>query len=198
MYSSLSNTASVSNANVSSANESTANVSSANISNTANAISNANDVDTEEGGIEIIKQKGIFINSYDNSYENTKIENINTFLEKETITNKTETWNKLDKTGKIRLLNNYVDTLILVHNLSTAEVSDLKKYLIDSLDKKKLQHVKDVHCDKATGKIISIPTLQFNGATKKFTLKRAEKRVSTLKSLGKGKKHSPTSILNKV
>ena len=71
MYSSLSNTASVSTANVSNANESTANVSSANvstanISNTANAISNANDVDTEEGGIEIIKQKGIFINSYDN------------------------------------------------------------------------------------------------------------------------------------
>ena len=193
MYSSLSNTASVG----------TANVSNSNVSNTANAISNANvsnanDVDTEEGGIEIIKQKGIFINSYDNSYENTKIENINTFLEKETITNKTETWNKLDKTGKIRLLNNYVDTLIPVHNLSFTEVSDLKKYLIESLDKKKLQHVKDVHCDKATGKIISIPTLQFNGATKKFTLKRAEKRVSTLKSLGKGKKHSPTSILNKV
>jgi hypothetical protein len=167
--------------------------------NDNNDVVSANDANDEanDGAIEIIKQKGIFINSYDNSYENTKIENINTFLEKETITNKTESWNKLDKTGKIRLLNNYVDTLVVEHNLSLSDVSDLKKYLIDSLDKKKLQHVKDVQCDKITGKIISIPTLQFNGTTKKFTLKRAEKRVSTLKSLGKGKKHSPTSILNK-
>jgi hypothetical protein len=56
------------------------------------------------------------------------------------------------------------------------------------LDKKKLQHVKDVLCDKVTGKIVAIPTLHFNVTTKKFTLKRGEKRVSTLKSLGKGKK----------
>ena len=178
----------------SASNNANANASANNAS--ANATSNNDNIN--DSGIESARQKGIFINSYDNSYENTKIENINTFLEKETITNKTETWNKLDKTGKIRLLNNYVDTLVPIHNLSTIDVADLKKYLIESLDKKKLQHVKDVHCDKATGKIISIPTLQFNGTTKKFTLKRAEKRVSTLKSLGKGKKHSPTSILNKV
>ena len=168
------------------------------ISNTSSISANASASDNNDLGIENARQKGIFINSYDNSYENTKIENINTFLEKETITNKTESWNKLDKTGKIRLLNNYVDTLVPVHNLSPTDVSELKKYLFESLDKKKLQHVKDVHCDKTTGKIISIPTLQFNGTTKKFTLKRAEKRVSTLKSLGKGKKHSPSSIINKL
>lgn len=136
------------------------------------------------------KYKNVFLNSFDNktSYENTKIDNINSFLEKESTINKTESWNKLDKTGKIKLLNNYVDTLVLVNNHSETEVIDLKQYLTDSLDKKKLQHVKDVVCDKVTGKIISIPTLHFNPATKKYTLKRAEKRVSTLKSLGKGKK----------
>jgi hypothetical protein len=94
----------------------------------------------------------------------------------------------LDKTGKIRLLNTYVDDITQLHNLSPTEVAALKLYLVDSLDKKKLQHVKDVQCDKSTGKIIAIPTLHFNNTTKKFTLKRAEKRVSTLKSLGKGKK----------
>lgn len=52
--------------------------------------------------------------------------------------------------------------------------------------------MKDVHCDKSTGKILSIPTLNFNSTTRKFTLKRCEKRVSTLKSLGKGKK-SPSN-----
>ena len=130
-----------------------------------------------------IKYKGIFLNSFDNNYETTKVATINTFLEKESINNKTESWNKLDKTGKIKLLNQYVDDLITTHNLSVIEVVDLKKYLIDSLDKKKLQHVKDVHCDKLTGKITSIPTLHFNAISRKYTLKRAEKRVSTLKSL---------------
>ena len=109
-------------------------------------------------------------------------------MEKESTINKTEPWNKLDKTGKIKLLNSYVDSLTQTNNLSEPEVNELKQYLTESLDKKKLQHVKDVVCDKATGKILSIPTLHFNPATKKYTLKRAEKRVSTLKSLGKGKK----------
>jgi hypothetical protein len=138
-----------------------------------------------------IKHKGVFLNSL---YEDTKIANINSFLEKESTNNKTESWNKLDKTGKIKLLNIYVDDITPQHNLSPTDVLSLKQYLIDSLDKKKLQHVKDVLCDKATGKIISIPTLHFNVTTKKFTLKRAEKRVSTLKSLGKGKKSTtPTN-----
>jgi hypothetical protein len=144
-----------------------------------------------------LKYKGVFLNSLDtkNVYENGKIDNINSFLEKESTNNKTESWNKLDKTGKIRLLNQYVDGLITTNNLSVNEVIELKKYLIDSLDKKKLQHVKDVHCDKATGKITSIPTLHFNVVSRKYTLKRAEKRVSTLKSLGKGRKtHEPVHV----
>jgi hypothetical protein len=142
-----------------------------------------------------IKYKSVFLNSFDNNtkYESAKIDNINSFLEKESINNKTESWNKLDKTGKIKLLNNYVDSLITVNNLSANDVTELKQYLIESIDKKKLQHVKDVHCDKATGKIISIPTLHFNPTTRKFTLKRSEKRVSTLKSLGKGKKSNATT-----
>ena len=138
-----------------------------------------------------LKYKGVFLNSFDNNYQITKIANINSFLEKESINNKTESWNKLDKTEKIRLLTNYVnDTIADVHTLTSSDITELKQYLIDSLDKKKLQHVKDVQCDKVTGKIISIPTLHFNATTKKFTLKRAEKRVSTLKSLGKGKKNT--------
>ena len=136
-----------------------------------------------------LKYKGVFLNSFDNNYQTTKISSINSFLEKESINNKTESWNKLDKTEKIRLLNNYVNDIIAeLHTLSSSDISELKKYLIDSLDKKKLQHVKDVQCDKTTGKIIAIPTLHFNSVSRKFTLKRAEKRVCTLKSLGKGKK----------
>ena len=136
------------------------------------------------------KHTSVFLNSFD--YNSKKVENINSFLEKETTISKSESWNKMDKTGKIKLLNEYVDSIIEKHNLELNDITELKKYLIDSLDKKKLQHVKDVHCDKSTGKIMSIPTLNFNSTTRKFTLKRCEKRVSTLKSLGKGKK-SPSN-----
>ena len=144
-----------------------------------------------------LKHKNVFLNSLEttkNDYETKKIDNINSFLEKESTNNKSESWNKMDKTGKIRLLINYVDSIIELHKLTPIDVDELKQYLIESLDKKKLQHVKDVHCDKITGKIISIPTLHFNAVgPRKFTLKRAEKRVSTLKSLGKGKK-APVSL----
>ena len=48
----------------------------------------------------------------------------------------------------------------------------------------KLQRAKDVEYVKETGIIKSIPNLMFNQKTRKFTLKRCEKRQSTLKSLG--------------
>ena len=84
-----------------------------------------------------LKYKGVFLNSLDNNnvYETTKIDNINSFLEKESKLNKTESWNKLDKTEKIKLLNNYVESIITEHNLSPNDVLELKKYLIDSLEK---------------------------------------------------------------
>jgi hypothetical protein len=139
----------------------------------------------------------VFLNSSENnSYQTTKINSINSFLEKESISNKSESWNKLDKTRKIKLLNHYVDTMMTTHDLSECEGEELKQYLVESLDKRRLQHVKDVNCDKLTGKIVSIPSLQFNNLTKKFTLKRATTRPSTLtlKQPGKNKK-STISIM---
>ena len=113
---------------------------------------------------------------------------VDSFLEKESKKNKTDTWNKIDKTSKIKQLNEYVDKLNALDyaEMTEEERINLKKYLEESLDKKKLQCVKDVLYDKVTGKIKSIPNLHFNTATRKFTIKRNEKRTSTLKSLGTG------------
>ncbi len=118
----------------------------------------------------------------------SKKANIDLFLEKEKNLNKNESWNKLDKTGKIKLLTEYVNLSAANFSLNETEISEFKSYLIDSLDKKKLQHVKDVQYDNQNGKIILIPNLHFNTATRKFTFKRNEKRASTVKSLGSGKK----------
>ena len=118
----------------------------------------------------------------------SKKANIDLFLEKETRLNKNEPWNKLDKTGKIKLLTEYVNLSASNFALNDAEIAEFKSYLIDSLDKKKLQHVKDVQYDNQNGKIILIPNLHFNQANRKFTFKRNDKRTSTVKSLGTGKK----------
>jgi len=117
--------------------------------------------------------------------------NINMFLEKEKKINKGEPWNKLDKTEKIQQFNNYIDTIVQsTHSLTENETSELKYYLYTCLDRKKLLCVKDVQYDKIVGKIKLIPCLHFNQVTRKFTLKRSDKRVSTSKSLGQGQKPS--------
>lgn len=118
--------------------------------------------------------------------KNESIANIDLFLDKESKMNKNEPWNKLDKTDKIKQLCLYVDSISESHALTQEESTSLKQYLTMSLDKKKLQCVKDVQYDKVSGKIKSISILSYNPSTRKFTLKRSEKRASTLKSLGKG------------
>jgi hypothetical protein len=124
----------------------------------------------------------------------SKKANIDLFLEKESNLNKRETWNKLDKTAKIKQLTEYVILSASKFSLNEAETEDYKKYLIDSLDKKKLQHVKDVQYDVQNGKITIIPNLHFNPVNRKFTFKRNEKRTSTVKSLGSGKKTETDKI----
>jgi hypothetical protein len=117
---------------------------------------------------------------------NKNISNIEVFLDKERKINKGEPWNKIDKTEKIKQLSDYVDSIVETYSLTETETNDLKEYLSASLDKKKLLCVKDVQYDKLCGKIKTIPCLHYNATSRKFTLKRNEKRVSTLKSLGKG------------
>jgi hypothetical protein len=138
-----------------------------------------------------IKYKNMLLSGNSNTINtttvNSKQSNIDMFLDKESKLNKNEPWNKLNKTAKITQLNDYVDSITNEHHLSPEEIINLKEYLIISLDKKKLQHVKDIQHDKVTNKIKLIPCLHFNPVTRKFTIKRQEKRVSTLKSLGAGK-----------
>ena len=141
--------------------------------------------DTEK--IESIKYKNMFLSNNNTSHINSDIAGIDKFLESECKASKTEPWSKLNKTIKIGKINNYIETLVGENNLSSEEVLELKEYILNCLDKKKLQCVKDVIYDKTTGSIKNIPCLIFNKTSRKFTLKRSEKRVSTLKSLGPGK-----------
>jgi len=109
---------------------------------------------------------------------------IDSLLEKEKLHNKTETWNKLDKTVKIQKLHIFSEKYGKDNNLPVKDIKSLKSFFIDCLEKNKLQKTKDVNYDKDKREIISIPALFFNVSNKNFTLKILDtKRVSTLKSL---------------
>lgn len=119
---------------------------------------------------------------------------IDALLEHEKHASKSEPWSKLDKTTKVAKLREYADRYISENDATltttTTTPTDREKdkealiaFLLTTLDQKKLLKTKEVNYDKSSGCIKSIPCLGYNVLQKKFTLKRCEKRQSTLKSL---------------
>lgn len=113
--------------------------------------------------------------------ENDNID-IESFLRKEKQQTSRKPWSKLEKTIKRRKL------AIFAEAYNTKRKEALKQYLFQCLERKKLQRTKDVLYDSKSGKIKQIPGLSFNKNTNKYTLRRVDKKVSTLKSLGPKKK----------
>jgi len=104
------------------------------------------------------------------------------FLKKEVTEQSKKPWSKLEKTIKRKKLAQFAASY------STKYKDALKHYLYQCLERKKLQRTKDVIYDMQTGKIKQIPGLSFNKNTNKYTLRRVDKKGSTLKSLAPKKK----------
>ena len=108
--------------------------------------------------------------------------NIDAILDKERQENRKKPWNKLSKATKLKKLDIYSEVFLEKCALKNHR-DELKQYLLACLDRKKLNRVKDVIYDKTLGQIKSIPNLVFCTPRNKFTLKRSDKRNSTLKGL---------------
>lgn len=117
--------------------------------------------------------------------------NIDDILENEKNANKSDPWNKLDKSAKVGKLKEFATRHGKSENHTEQEIASLYQFLVSALEQKKLMRAKDVIYDKTTGAITSIPCLIYHAGFKKFTLKRCEKRQSTLKSL------APTTSMSK-
>lgn len=117
--------------------------------------------------------------------------NIDDILENEKNANKSDPWNKLDKSAKVVKLKEFAVRHGKKENHTEQEITTLYQFLVSVLEQKKLMRAKDVVYDKSTGEITSIPCLIYHAGFKKFTLKRCEKRQSTLKSL------APTTSMSK-
>lgn len=119
---------------------------------------------------------------------------ISDYLHNEKCANKKECWTKLDKTEKIKHIYNYTIKLQNKYNLTDSEIIELNKYLIKCMDRKYLLKTKEVIYDKNEGYITNLPFLFFNEINRKFTLKKDDKHVSTIKSLPDTKKNKTIKL----
>lgn len=134
------------------------------------------------------KKKTPYIPGYNASHagiSNTMtVGSLDTLLEKEKQHNKTEPWNKLDKTAKVVKLHCFAEKYGKDNGLPAKEIKGLKQFFSECLDKGKLQKTKDVVYDRDACMLTAIPALHFNVEKRHFTLRIVDvKRVSTLKSL---------------
>jgi hypothetical protein len=116
--------------------------------------------------------------------------NLDKFLAGEKKHSSNEVWAKLDKTTKLLKFDEFASGYCNENNCDENDKMELNLFLNSNLDRKRLLKAKEVIYDKDTGKIKSIPSLMYNPISKKFTLKRCEKRQSTLKSLAPKKSKS--------
>jgi hypothetical protein len=117
-------------------------------------------------------------------------------LEKEKNHNKTESWNKLDKTVKLQKLHMFAEKYVRDHGLPLKDTKPLKAFFVECLEKNKLSKTKDLVYDKEANEITSIPALYFNPTSRNFTLKNVDpKRVSTLKALPQKGHHKLSMVI---
>ncbi len=128
-----------------------------------------------------------------NTSKTDSVINVEKFLEHERSNKTNDLWGKLDKTVKISKLNAFAKKYVQENGLTENEISPLVSFLTTCIDHKKIVKTKDVVYDKTNGVIISIPILTHittsnsnSNMPVKFTLRRCEKRPSTLKSLHHG------------
>ena len=146
-----------------------------------------------------IKYQTMLINNNTSKIKSPTLSNIEKFLDKERNHNNLQQWSKLSIITKKNKLKSFTETFSEKNNLNASDKDKLYKYLIKSLEQKKLQKIKDVTYDISKGEIINIPILLYNNNTNKYYLKN-EKRISSLKSLApksKLKKKSNTKTTSK-
>ena len=114
--------------------------------------------------------------------------NIDQILHIEKTQQDNKPWSKLEKTIKRQKLAKFAQSY------NTNKKDTLKAYLFQCLERKKLQRTKDVIYDIANRKIKQIPGLSFNKKSNKYTLRRIDKKGSTLKSLAPKKKRKKIDI----
>tara|TARA_B100000963_G_scaffold207068_1_gene180337 strand:- start:3793 stop:4302 length:510 start_codon:yes stop_codon:yes gene_type:complete len=125
-----------------------------------------------------IKYQTMLLNNNTKIYETTpNTSNIEKFLERELEANNNKPWTKLGKGTKLKKINEFIIKYSVEKKYNEEQKKKLKRYLLSCLERKKLQKTKDVvYCTK-TNTILSIPALTYNDSSRKFTLRKNEKKT---------------------
>ena len=116
-----------------------------------------------------LKYKHIFLNQMTDDTET-----LEEIIQRDTDRIASLPWNKLDKSTKIKKLNEFSDRIGLTQDLSTSVILGLKSMLKDKMSRKLLQKTKDIVYDKEKGMILDIPNLLFHTETQKYTIRTIE------------------------
>ena len=131
-----------------------------------------------------IKYQTMLLNNNSKIFETKpNVSNIEKFLQKETKNDKNKPWSKLNKGMKINLLQKYVDEYSSKENLTDEQKIQLMDYLKLCLERKKLNKKNDIVYDKEKQQILKVNNLTYNKSKMRFTIKKNDKKVSSLKSL---------------
>ena len=143
---------------------------------------------------------GINTNTNENDKNSKEITDIDDFLQKEMSTNKNISWNKLDNSKKIKYFTSFVDDFSEKNSLSDKEKQEMMKFIKTNLQRRKFQKIKDVIYDKDKQIINSVPSMIFNSTTRKFSLKRSDKKTSitTSKLIASKKRRSAKRVKSKT
>ncbi len=140
-----------------------------------------------------IKYQTMLLNNNSKIFETKpNVLNIAQFLDNEKQINKNKPWSKLNKGTKIKLVTKYAEEYQEKNKITDEQKKNLIDYLKLCLERRKLNKKQDLTYDKENFKIVTIQNLVYNKVKNRFTLKKSDKRVSSLKSLApknKTKKH---------
>lgn len=112
---------------------------------------------------------------------------VEAILERERTMKRTVAWARLERSACIVKLREFAHSFGADNEMTPDEVSALTEYLLCAYERKRLARARDVSFDKETQNITGIPCLTFNKSSRKFTLSRSDRRVSSSASLGPGR-----------
>ena len=132
--------------------------------------------------LENIKYQTMLLNSNSNIVSSSiDTVNIDDILNKEILCNRKMQWNKLNNGNKISLLKSFASSYCVENTYGKEIENILIAFLMVSLERKRINKIKDIVYDCKNSIIKGIPDLSFDPIKNRFTLRRANKKKVTLK-----------------
>lgn len=128
-------------------------------------------------------------NNLENKEKTHESKDLDNFLFTEMLNHKKQSWSKLTKTERIKKMKDYMNNTIKdTYNLNETEYRTNLNYLLNLIDRKKINKSNEIFYDDNAGKIIEINAVIFNDEKRKFTLNKNIKKTDSIKNKPASKK----------